>query len=71
MSTSWEGAFAAVSALLGEPVDAIEASLGDAGALRAADVLRGLRAPARETRARAIARTVSELAVDLERMKLA
>ncbi len=68
---TWERAFAAVSALLGEPADAIAAALGESGAGRAADVLRGLRAPSREARARAIARSVFELAVDLERLKLA
>ena len=69
MSEGWEGAFVAVGAIAGEPPEAIASALGDEGVARAADLLRALASPSRETRARALARAVSDvvLAIDASR----
>jgi hypothetical protein len=65
-----EPAFLAVSALLGEPLEQSVAAMGDAGAVNAADLLAALRSSSRQARARAIARALSEIALDLEAMQL-
>jgi hypothetical protein len=69
VSTSWETGFVAVSAALGESPDLTLAALGDR-AVYAVDVLRGLESSAREGRARAVARVLSELALELEAARL-
>jgi hypothetical protein len=72
MSTrEWQPAFLAASALLGEPLDAAIASLGDAGTLHAAPVVSDLRSPVREVRARAMARVLAEVTVALDAETLA
>jgi hypothetical protein len=68
---SWEPAYLAVSAVLGEPLDAAVAALGEGGATHAADLLKALRSPSREARARALAHAISEVAVAVEAMSLA
>ena len=70
----WEGAFVAVSALLGEPLEAIAGALDDEGRARAGDTLRALASKSREARdgrARAIARAVSEVALAIDALRLA
>jgi hypothetical protein len=69
MSERWEAAFVALGVVAGEPPEAIASALGDEGAARVADLLRALAAPSRETRARALARAVSDvvLAIDASR----
>ncbi len=70
MSTSWEAAFLAVSATLGEPYDDALAAVGDAGALHAAAMVRGLRSKKREARAQAIASVLAEVVSDLDAARL-
>lgn len=69
-AAGWESTFLAVSAVLGEPLEASVGALGDEGAARAAAMLRGLRSESREQRARAIASGVSEVAVAIDAMRL-
>jgi hypothetical protein len=69
VSASWETGFVAVSAAIGEPPDLTLAALGDR-AEYAVEVLRGLESPSREGRARAVARVLSELALELEAARL-
>lgn len=71
MSTRWEPAFVAVSAVLGEPREESIAAIGDAGVVHAAEIVRALRSESREARARAIARSLSEVAVAIEAARLA
>jgi hypothetical protein len=61
----WQPAFLATSALLGEPLDAAVAALGDAGTLHAAPVFAELRSPERQVRARAMARVLADVSVAL------
>jgi hypothetical protein len=71
---SWQESFLAMSAVLSEPLDASLAALGSASVRvspRALELLRELRASSREVRARAIARVLSAVVVDLERMQFA
>jgi hypothetical protein len=68
MNRDWQPAFIAVSALVGEPLDATLLALG--GGDPQEKLLQGLRAPSRETRALAIARVASEVAVALDRLRL-
>jgi hypothetical protein len=70
MMARWETAFVGVSALLGEPLDAVAESLGHRRA-RAADVLRSLRSSDRSVRARAMAAAVAEVATEIEMARLA
>ncbi|MCL2451229.1 MAG: hypothetical protein FWD17_19970 [Polyangiaceae bacterium] len=70
MTGRWELSFAAVAALIGEPLEAITAALGE-GRHRATDVLRGLEGPDRAARARAIAAVVAHVAKDVESARLA
>ena len=65
---AWEASFIAMSAALGEPLDPITESLGDAGAARAADVLRGLRSKNRSTRATALAAALAGVVTELDKM---
>lgn len=69
---SWEPAYLAVSAVLGEPLDAAMASLldGGGGGTRAAALLKGLRSSLREARARALADALSEVALAVDAMSL-
>jgi hypothetical protein len=70
---SWEPAYLAVSAVLGEPLDAAMASLpggGGGGGTRVAALLKGLRSPLREARARALADALSEVALAVDAMSL-
>ncbi len=71
MSDRWEGAFAAVSALAGEPLDAIAGALGDEGMAHAADLMRVLGSASREVRARALARAASDIALALDALRVA
>jgi hypothetical protein len=61
----WEPAFVAMGTILGEPADAIRAALADRSA-RAAALFHALKAPAREARAHALARTLAEVALAIE-----
>ncbi len=68
---SWELGFVAVSALLGEPPEAVVVAVGGAdgsGAVRWHEALRSL---SREDRAREIARAVAPLAAAIEKATLA
>jgi hypothetical protein len=71
MSARWEPAFVAVSVAIGEPVDAVLRAAGDAGMLHAGELVRALRAPSRESRARALARVLTEVALESEAWRLA
>jgi hypothetical protein len=70
MSGRWEPAFAAMSALLGEPRPAIEAALGDRAG-HAAAVLRALTSPSRRVRAEGMAAGLSPVALAIEAARLA
>lgn len=70
-SPDWSSAFLAVSFLLGEPVDAAAAALGDEGSPQSAALARALRSSSRETRAHAVGRVAAGLAADLEKARLA
>jgi hypothetical protein len=63
-----EGAFLAVSTVLGEPREAIEAALGGEDAWGR---VAGLRGPSREERARAVATILARLTVDIDEAVLA
>jgi hypothetical protein len=67
MNTDWQPAFIAVSALVGEPLDATLLALGGNEQEK---LLQGLRAPSRETRAVAIARVAAEVVMALDRLRL-
>jgi hypothetical protein len=67
MNRDWQPAFIAVSALVGEPLDATLLALGENEQEK---LLQGLRAPFRETRAVAIARVAAEVAMALDRLRL-
>jgi hypothetical protein len=70
MTARWEPSFVAIAALLGEPADAIEAELGT-GREHAGELLRSMRSPDRTARARAMAAVITEIAMTLERVRLA
>jgi hypothetical protein len=70
MSDGWEAAFAATSALLGEPRSAIEEALGHR-VDGAAEVLRALASSSRTVRADAIAASLSRVVAALEAARLA
>jgi hypothetical protein len=70
MSTRWEPAFVAVSALLGEPVETIRAALGDDGVARAGSLVVELQSSSRATRVQGLARGLVEVARDLDRLRL-
>jgi hypothetical protein len=71
MSASWDTSFAAVSVLVGEPVDAVTSALGDAASPQATALLGKLADASRDARARALARVISEVAVAIDAMRLA
>jgi len=66
---AWEAAFIATASLVGEPLDAITEALGST-AMQAAWLVEALRSGSRETRARALARGLSETVVALESLRL-
>jgi hypothetical protein len=70
MSDRWEPAFLAVSAAVGEPLEAASRALGDDGAIHAAHLLRRLGAASRDARARSLARALSDVAVEIDAMRL-
>jgi|HubBroStandDraft_4_1064222.scaffolds.fasta_scaffold947273_2 hypothetical protein len=67
---TWEEAFVAVSAALDGTVEEAVHALGDAGMLRASDLVRGLRGEAKATRAYALATALADVATELVRMEL-
>jgi len=67
---SWGPAYLAVSAALGEPLEGAVASLGDEGAAQAAGLLKAMRSPSRDVRARALAQALEPLAVAVDAMSL-
>jgi hypothetical protein len=66
VSDSWESAYVAVSVLLGESVEATEASLALAQRARAEPLLAALRNQSRAGRAQALAEALSSIARALE-----
>jgi hypothetical protein len=66
----WEAAFFAVSAVLGEPLEASLAAAGEPTTFDATELLRALRSSQRDRRARAIARAVSRVALEIDSMEL-
>lgn len=68
MTDRWEPAFVAIAAIVGEPLEAALAALGDEGAAHAADLIHALRSTSKDARARALARVVSEVAVAIDAM---
>jgi len=67
----WESAYLATSAILGEPLEDAMASLSEEGAVRCAELLRRLRAPSRDERARVLATAISEVARAVDAASLA
>jgi hypothetical protein len=67
----WEASFVAVSAIAGEPADAVASALGEAGLAHAADLVRALETPSREARARGLARAVSDVVLAIDAMRFA
>jgi hypothetical protein len=71
MNESWQPAFVAVSLLIGEPLDSVDAALGGAPDLAGARLRDRVVSGSREARAQAIARVASEVAVAIESLRLA
>jgi hypothetical protein len=67
---SWQDAFLGVSAILGEPLDASLAALGDDSAAATESLVAALRSASRDVRARAMAREVTTLLVGIDDMRL-
>jgi hypothetical protein len=67
--TGWKSAFVATAALVGEPVEAVRASLNDLG--EAEELMNVIEGGSREARARAIAAAMACVAEDLEALRLA
>ena len=76
----WESAFVAVSAIVGEPAEAVASALGDVGMARTSNLVRALDpanaasatgATSKETRARALARAVSDVVLAVDAMRYA
>ena len=67
--TAWTPAFVAVGTLIGEPIEAIASALEAPDREPAADLLRALKAPSRDVRARALARVLTEVAIAIEAVK--
>lgn len=65
----WRDGFVAVSAVLGEPLELTLAAVGEAEVSPA--LLAGLRSPSKESRARALARTLTTVVVQVEALRLA
>jgi hypothetical protein len=68
---SWQEAFLGMGAVLGEPLERSLGMLDAAGPRHAQELLRAMRSPSRTTRARAIARAMAAVVVDIDRMQLA
>jgi len=69
--TSWERAFVATSAALGESADTVRSALGENGLKRAGDIVRRIREPApRAARAQAIAEALALVAREIDEMEL-
>jgi hypothetical protein len=66
---SWEETFVATAMTLGVTLEDAVAALGDAGALRASGVVRGLRDGGRSARAHALAITIADVARQLDQMR--
>jgi hypothetical protein len=66
----WQEAFVAVSAVLGEPLEVSLSALGDVEPTALDALVGGLRSSSRSVRAEAMARAATEVARDLERMRL-
>jgi hypothetical protein len=69
-SLDWQEAFVAMSAVLGEPLDATLAALDGQESTSAAALVACLRSASQSVRAEALARVATEVAKDLERMRL-
>ncbi len=69
MRASWEEAFVATCVTLGVPLADTLTAVGDAGALRASALVRGLREKDRSRRAHALATAIAEVATDLDAMR--
>jgi hypothetical protein len=67
----WEQAFIATSVLLGEPIEAIRASLGPSLPVGATRLFVRLEAPSRDARAQALARVVADVAMAVDVARLA
>ena len=67
---AWQPAFLGVSALLGEPLEGSLASLGEAIEKETTELAAALRSGSREARARAIAKVVARVAVDIDSLRL-
>jgi hypothetical protein len=65
----WETAFVAVSAIAGEPMEAVASALGESRWARTRDLARALASTSKDARVRALARAVSDvvLAIDATR----
>jgi hypothetical protein len=62
----WEPAFLATSAILGDSLESSLASLGEGPAAESAELVSALGSASRETRARAIARAISKVAIAID-----
>ena len=70
MSRAWELDFVAMSAALGEPMPAVTEALGEAGVLRAGELVQTLQGRTKSGRAIALATALAEVLSDLEGMEL-
>ncbi len=66
MAERFEPAFVATSVALGESRELALDALGPAGALHAAELVRGLAAASREARARALSAALAEVAAAID-----
>jgi mannose/cellobiose epimerase-like protein (N-acyl-D-glucosamine 2-epimerase family) len=67
----WENAFVAMSVALGVSVDEARASLDDAALARVEPLVRRLRHPTREGRAKALATGLAHIMLAIEKTRLA
>ena len=67
---SWQEAFVGVSAVLGESLDDSRSALCEEQRVKAAVLLRSLRSPSRQTRARAMAGALARVAAELDSLRL-
>ena len=67
----WETAFVALSAIAGEPMDAVASALGESRWARTGDLARALTATSKEARARSLARAVSDVVLAIDAMRCA
>jgi hypothetical protein len=70
MSERWEPAFVAVSVAIGEPLDVALDAVGPEGLLHAGELVQGLRATSRDARARALARVLTQVALECDALRL-